>query len=299
MNIEIFYKLENKIKDLLTQFEHELIGYQEKVIIIKKLVFECEQISNYQMSISKTLSASRNELFLTQIYQKNDKSGNSDFESIYQNIEILFDKHKLSQDENTKTIRTLNDKLNSVNETIRLLEIKVKHSSKLLSYFDTFYSDIIKLEILDDYRFCPPMNNGYDFKNRKPITLEWVDQLFEYSLHLITSEKRVIEFSNNHIKTKDQSIKLNNKDLAYLLSIIKCFNLRSQDLQLDYLIIPNQYQENTEIDFLIDSTRNLNIQHFYGKIYTEEFNVEWNGKFENAPIRIKMLLNFIFLNFFN
>jgi hypothetical protein len=298
MKIEIFHKIENKIKDLLTEFENDLIDHQKKTIIIDKLILELELIRNNQISISNKFIALMDEIYLSHIYRGNIKSQDSDFEYIYQNIEKNSEKHKYSQDENIKTISLLKSKLSSVKESLIELELKIKHSSILLSYFGTFYSSTSNLEILDDYRFCPPMNIGYDLENRLPISFEWVDKSFTYGINFNTSEKPVIQLSNNQIKHNDKIINLNNEDLAYLLSIVKCFNLRSKDLQLDYLIIPNKYQDKVEIDIVIDGSTILNRQQVCGKIYTEEFNFEWSGKYENAPLRIKLLLDFINLNYF-
>jgi hypothetical protein len=296
MNLDIFKRYEVEINSAVNELRRNQNSHSQNITFLSKIVEDYEVIYKNQIITSNLIAGLLNKVYL---FQREDNVELKDqiLTTKFKDLKFSYEISKNLENENFEQLKSIKAELEKCESILTELEISLQHGWKLLLYFINFYQEINGLKVLDDYRFCTPMHIGYDFKNKQPIVFEWRESILESNIYFKKSNNLILEILNNEITYNNQNFKINNTDYAVILKIIHCFNLSSEEVNLDYQIINNKYEDTIPIDFLIlDLSHKYYQQKIIARIYTEEINVEWNGKYENAPLRIKMMLDFIILN---
>lgn len=299
MDLSIFKNYEIEINSAVNELRRTQHLQSKNISYLTQIAQEYELIYQNQLKTSSHIIGLMNKIYLFQ-REDNIEIFDKNLAIKYNGLKNNFDLSKNLEKDYCKQLKSIKAELEKCESILTKLDISLQHGWKLLLYFINFYQEVNDLKVLDDYRFCTPMHNGYDFKNKEPIVFEWQESILESHIYFKKSNNLILEILNNEIIYNNQTCKINSTDYAYILKIIQCFNLSSEDVKLDYQIINNKYEDTIPIDFLnVDLSHKYYKQKIIARIYTEEINVEWSGKYENAPVRIKMLLDFIILTYFN
>jgi len=264
----------------LQEYKEKLALHELELIEIVKIipVFEVEirELKDAYDIMNDIIYGSKN-VDITQ-NQKLEKSSNELLNR--RNI-----KRKQLSDLKRKNERLLRD--------IPIIKNYIQHGEFLISMINSF-EKIVEIPVYDDFEFLKPMNIGYDYIHPEPM--EFVIEEISNSVWSMQGTSNIIfKFSENSLQAENGKIlKFNKQRKSAFLFLFHYFQINNHDLNNDKLfqnIVDNSHLQ--LLDFTNIDGGTSTSTNFSCKMNIYNIESSWSGKYVNAPLRLKFVINYL------